>query len=142
MLIHYSKKPLGKILSSKQLINEHRKPNGLWVSVDDSWKEWCEGADFQLDHLVCETKITLNKTAKILHLSNSFDLDELTRQYGQQTEWCSTYIKWREIALIYDGIIIAPYCWGSRLYGQASSWYYGWDCASGCIWNAEAILSD
>jgi len=34
----------------------------------------------------------------------------------------------------YDGIEIAPYQWDARL---SLIWYYGWDVASGCIWNLD-----
>ena len=37
-----------------------------------------------------------------------------------------------------DGIIIAPYQWYCRM---TVDWYYTWDCASGCIWNLDAIES-
>lgn len=32
----------------------------------------------------------------------------------------------------------APYQWRRRN-ERGFSWYYGWDCASGCIWRASAI---
>ena len=35
------------------------------------------------------------------------------------------------------GIEIAPYIWARRLDGPAR-WYYGWDAASGCIWDPTA----
>jgi hypothetical protein len=47
-------------------------------------------------------------------------------------------IEWRKVAERFDGIIIAPYIWQRRL-DLESSWYYSWDCASGCIWNASAV---
>ena len=39
----------------------------------------------------------------------------------------------------YDGIIIAPYQYSCRLMNSSTAWYYGWDCASGCIWNLGCI---
>lgn len=48
------------------------------------------------------------------------------------------WLDWAAIGKLYDGIIIAPYLWERRLNGGAM-WYYGWDCASGCIWNPRAI---
>ena len=47
-------------------------------------------------------------------------------------------IDWAEVASKYDGIIISPYQWSLRL-DMEMMWYYGWDCASGCIWNISAI---
>ena len=51
----------------------------------------------------------------------------------------SSYINWRKVAKAFDGIIIPEYIYSRRLDGNASDWYYGWDCASGCIWDARAI---
>lgn len=50
--------------------------------------------------------------------------------------WVS--VNWPLIATRWDGIIIAPYQWSCR-YDDRTFWYYGWDCASGCIWNLHAI---
>ena len=47
------------------------------------------------------------------------------------------YIDWSSTYKNYDGIVIAPYQWNCR-YGD-HIWYYTWDCASGCIWNIDAI---
>ena len=46
---------------------------------------------------------------------------------------------WGYLATQYQGLIIAPYLWDLRLFGPA--WYYGWDCASGCIWDLTAVES-
>ncbi len=48
------------------------------------------------------------------------------------------YIDWIKVAKQYAGLIIAPYQWGYRL-EPGTHWYYGWDCASGCIWDASVI---
>lgn len=41
---HYSTKPIHQLLdlSAKEVgKSEDLKPNGLWLSEEDSWKEWC-----------------------------------------------------------------------------------------------------
>lgn len=48
------------------------------------------------------------------------------------------FIDWQAVASDHDGIIISPYNWPAR---HEMIWYYPWDCASGCIWNADAITS-
>ena len=47
-------------------------------------------------------------------------------------------IDWKKVKSKYQGIIIAPYQWSCRL-NLDSNWYYGWDCASGCIWDLDCI---
>jgi hypothetical protein len=39
-----------------------------------------------------------------------------------------------------DNWAVCPSCnvWECRL-DPAAAWYYGWDCASGCVWNLEVI---
>ena len=47
-------------------------------------------------------------------------------------------IDWNRVAKKYQGIIITPYIWERRL-TTTCTWYYGWDVASGCIWDNKAI---
>jgi len=78
-----------------------------------------------------------------MHLSSAADIDLFTERYGKYNRLLAVYEKGREIAwsLVadeYQGIVIAPYVWSRRLcYG--ANWYYSWDCASGCVWDASAV---
>lgn len=45
-------------------------------------------------------------------------------------------INWNKISIEYDGIEINPYIWKARL---EVYWYYGWDIASGCVWNLDEV---
>ena len=143
-LIHYSKKPLTSIHSTNQLDKAHNKPHGLWVSVkgDMDWKEWCTSEEFSQDNFECETEITLADKHDILLLDTPHQIDCFHFEHRKLLTpdmpdfW---YIDWAHVATIYQGIIIAPYQWSRRLEGDAHNWYYGWDCASGCIWDHTAI---
>jgi hypothetical protein len=141
LLIHYSKKPIEKILSrpgarmTKGLI---LKPCGLWVSIGDAWRQWCIEEEYNTKALVCATEIILMPDAKILHLHTAKQIDMFTSDYSMLDGLHN--IDWDRIAMQYQGIIIAPYCWQRRLTDH-TLWYYGWDCASGCIWDAAAISS-
>lgn len=145
-LVHYSEKPLDKIFSVRQPVASP-KPIGLWVSVeggDDGWRQWCEAEKFELSRLAVKTEIVLAVGAKILHLESEGDIDAATLKYAitntapEEIKFYSFFMDWDAIAKSFDGVIIAPYCWERRLCPSAR-WYYGWDCASGCIWNAGAI---
>lgn len=145
ILHHYSDKPLTKVLSVRQnreSLHTYSKPTGLWVSVEgeQDWVAWCESEGFrdinkQLDHL-----ITLADGANILVLSNAEMIDDFTHTYGRDTGFRAPGIAWQDVAEKHSGIIIAPYIWSRRLH-HFTSWYYGWDCASGCIWDASAVAS-
>ncbi len=135
--IHYSAKPLGTIYSVSQDSNSEWKPRGLWVSVEDDWIKWCKAENYCLQNLKYFTEIIINKKSKILYLKNALDIDTFEKRFTLPAkEWQVKSINWIKIASKYHGIIIAPYVWERRL---SSVWYYAWDCASGCIWDANAI---
>lgn len=133
------------------------KPNGLWVSVKglDDWQEWCTSEGFRTHQLAVAHKVTLTDSANVLHISRPAELDEFHRQWSIETDYLrrdreslvemcgerfthnQRAIDWGKVAAQWDGIIIAPYLWSRRLDGP--HWYYGWDCASGCIWNLAVV---
>ena len=120
------------------------KPSGLWVSVDGEydWPEWCRAEDFNLANLEYRFKVELAPEANLLVIDSPLDLLDFTKQHGKPIipGHSGSYqgIDWPTLAKSYDGIIIAPYQWSCRLLHE-TFWYYGWDCASGCIWNPNAI---
>lgn len=151
-LIHYSNAPLTSVYSVEQAGERYewhdgRKPNGLWVSVEgeDDWRAWCEAESFRdcaaqhaaeivlaPDHrvLIVDTPVAM----ELFHSEFAVERDK----YGKWKEW---RIDWPRVAERHSGIVIAPYQWQHRLDGKLSGWYYSWDCASGCIWDASAVAS-
>lgn len=150
--IHWSKKPLLKVRTVKQRGDKLGwKPLGLWFSVGDgadSWKDFCQGNDFNLDSFEHATEITFRAAAKILRITNAKQLDAITEKHGSDCPYMPPHlsygkgysIAWNVIAEQFDAIVIAPYIWSRRLH-NGSHWYYCWDCASGCVWNADAIAA-
>jgi hypothetical protein len=143
----------------------HPKPNGLWFDVNGSWKLWCEAIQFRLENLRNRHTVSIIDTSRILFLRNVKDIDRFTsaygrnlshhiqilqsnedsdsftRQYGRDLigdiqKQFSNYIMWEEVAEKHSGIIISPY---SRTRSRAYLWYYGWNCAGGCIWETSVI---
>lgn len=151
-LIHYSNEPLRAVCDETQEPSgrdgvwwTHEKPRGLWVSVlgRDDWASWCRAESFRRTRRQCASRIVLSPSAKVLRMASAHEMDAFTRQYGevirlQGSRYNRTGINWSKVAAEYDGIIIAPYIWSRRLH-DLTGWYYGWDCASGCIWNSRAI---
>lgn len=147
-LLHYSKFPFFGVNSSPQRLVDYLppsgKPRGLWVSVEgeDDWAQWCQKENFPLGNFVYE--IELAPKANLLFIRNAIELDLFTQNYGKLHPSKIAHeiraIQWSSVARDYQGIIIAPYIWSRRL-TQHTFWYYGWDCASGCIWDAQAIES-
>lgn len=120
------------------------KPAGFWVSVDGEydWPTWCGENDFLPKEPLLRHRVTLAESANVLCLSDPDAVLALGKKYGIPSQFWRGHIvlDWAAFAADYDGLIIAPYQWSSRL-DDAAHWYYGWDCASGVIWKARAIAS-
>lgn len=141
ILEHYAASPVIAVSSCEQG-EPDMKPEGFWVSVkgEYDWPSFCKSEGFRLDTLQFRHSVELADTANILWLTEPWQIDDLDLKYARNPGAMPSYwVDWRALAERYDGIIIAPYQWSRRLDGP--SWYYGWDCASGCIWNASAISS-
>jgi len=144
---HHSARPVERVRSVAQKVGETgRKPSGFWISRDgdDSWEAWCRSEEYWIGSLAVRHEVRLAEHASILSLSTAKELEGFTEQYGLPEAWASYSIKmidWSRVAAEYSGIMIVPYIWSCRLDGPASGWYYSWDCASGCIWDASAIAS-
>ena len=126
------------------------KPVGFWVSVtgEDDWMSWVTD-NMNEERLNHAARVTITPTARVHVITNDFALDAFTGEYAVQTDYERRWphrvddkakwpIDWREVAKDSDGLIIAPYIWSRR---YSHDWYYGWDCASGCIWNLTAIAA-
>ncbi len=119
-----------------------RKPKGLWVSVDgpNDWYGWCVDNEFRQVDQQHRFRIELAADARILLLDTDESLPGFTSQYRHHLSvGRSSYINWASVASQYQGIVIAPFHRWQHLYGV--DWYYGWDCASGCIWDTPAIAN-
>ena len=138
-LFHYSDKPISMFSGTGYAqLQGQMKPVGVWLSVGRSWQRWCESEEFNLNRLVVVHRVTVDLT-NILRLKSAEDIDAFTTKYRDRhaiSEYRS--IQWDSVAEHYSGILIAPYCWERRL-ARHSSWYYTWDCASGCVWDFSAI---
>lgn len=142
-LVHYTSidKPLTKIEYRKQNLIIDIKPTGFWVSDDDEygWRNWCHNECFRPENLELAYEITLVENHHVRIIKTSEEIKQWTRYYSRlnlhrfSLDWLAMRQEW-------DGLIITPYHWEIRL-DPDHAWYYGWDCASGCIWNPAAIRS-
>lgn len=163
-LFHYSKeKDIHLIDSYNDNLKSHcpdeasMKPSGLWFSVEDygpddfNWREWCIQEQFRLEDLKYKHTLTIAKDARILYLRTEKEVTEFGFKYAARDPFGfasegifkngGRYIyilNWVKVKEEYDGIIIAPYQRGCR-FGSGTTWYYPWDCSSGCIWNYDMV---
>jgi hypothetical protein len=117
------------------------KPVGLWYDFQGDWIRWClsEGWGGIRDYIY-EVKVD---KSKILQISNIKEFEEFENEYLYHPELFNSSIRlhnasvnWEKVQVKYSGVEIIPYLWDKRL---SCMWYYGWDCASGCIWDLEAF---
>jgi hypothetical protein len=162
-LLHYADQPvtLDRSLSYPQENLRGGKPHGLWVSVqgEDDWETWCRAEEFCLGSLQHVHRVVLRETADVLWLRTPQAVEAFHQEWSYETEserrmaddrmfgdhhgrqflrkqWP---VAWDKVVDRWDGIVIAPYQWSLRLGGPF--WYWGVDCASGALWNLDAIES-
>lgn len=144
-LLHHSNLPILQLRNRRQNHQYSLKPRGLWVSVDDSWKDWCtENAEEFLGELTYV--VATSEKAHILYINTKEDIETFYNHYRRRGQpWDNLHmaapIAWDELAKDYDGIIINPWSWGIGFGTIGMTWYMAWDCSSGCIWNKRAIKS-
>lgn len=148
MWLKYYKEPIildkSRVYPIEDNTSKYSKPCGFWITDDseDCWKSWCMSSDFNLEHLTHKHEIKIDES-KILFLKSAIEVFEFTKEWGFDYKW-SNYVDrvigWKKLSEKYSGLIITPYQWDCRM-PTITSWYYGWDCASGCIWDAMAIES-
>lgn len=116
------------------------KPVGLWLSLNDDWKQWCLSENFMIEDLKYEYEVFLHNNANILYLHTPKELFSFTQKYPfkYESDRNTRWLDWNKVKEEYQGIIIPKYLCECRL-SRKSSWYYGWDCASGCIWDITCI---
>ncbi|HKT90139.1 MAG TPA: hypothetical protein VJQ59_16960 [Candidatus Sulfotelmatobacter sp.] len=140
---HYSGRPIDALQHVQYRQIHSVKPEGFWISVDgeEDWKEWCQSNNLRTEDLKHAYAVELDGESNILWLKKPTDVDEFEKRYCSEPStdgFISPLINWPEVASQYDGIVISPYYW-ERRWGRGSIWYYSLDCASGCIWNLDAI---
>lgn len=121
------------------------KPEGIWYEVDGDWRRWND-AEGYFDSLTMTLHRVELGDERMLYITTVDELDAFTAQYGvieyvrhpfeAKPLRLERGIEWSRVADEYDGIEIAPYQWSRRL---ELSWYYGWDCASGVIWQPRGV---
>ena len=128
-LLHYASQPV-TLEPRETEQGKELKPSGLWVSVGSAWLDWCRDEEFRTDLTWYEHKVTVAAGASILILASALDLDDFSAEFGSPISpgFDSVHIDWGRVA--------GKYQWSRRL---DLLWYYGWDCASGCIWNTEHV---
>lgn len=125
------------------------KPRGFWVSVGDAWAEWCRQNSFgppaKAPDELFVYRVVLDSSARILAAGTAEETEALVEEYGIKLHPDlieARTLDWKAISQDgYDGIILTEYLYGAGLRREPRGlWYYGWDCASGCIWGGQEVV--
>lgn len=110
------------------------KPEGLWFGFGTFWIDWVkdEMPEWIKDGIY---KLTID-TSKILVVDS---LSDFHKKYNVKLYGHAIGINWLRIANEFSGIEIPSYQRDFRL-ASDYLWYYGWDVASGCIWDKSALI--
>jgi len=124
------------------------KPIGFWYSCYGAWYKWIlmEGMGDFLHKYIHKininpgvlTNIRNKDKNKLLIINNLKDFDTFNDRYKAERRMRTKHrINWKAVSNDYGGIEISPYRSERSL---SPLWYYGWDVASGCIWNTQSII--
>jgi hypothetical protein len=139
LLHHYSARKIAEIISKVQrpVMKPYDRPTGFWVSVvgPNDWKSKHRGE--LLDQNLYE--VTLAGEHNLLFMNTREHLSVFTKAYGIKLNGETRIaIDWAKVAPDYQGVIIAPFFTKHEDYDDLF-WYGAWGCASGCIWDKNAI---
>jgi len=139
LLHHYSTSKIIEITSKVQrpVMKPYDRPTGFWVSVvgPNDWKSKHRGD--LLDQNLYEVKLAGEHN--LLFMNTREHLSEFTKAYGIKLKGETRIaIDWARVAANYQGVIIAPFFTEHEDYDDLF-WYGAWGCASGCIWDKNAI---
>ena len=134
---------LNNTIVNQEFRNFTYKPSGLWVTdmgEPYNWFNWCLQENFSIDKLKYQYKIEIDIT-KIKIVDT---LDKFERFHNYYYDCVVNGVSWDTLAEYYKGIIISPYRndrSSIKNYNFYKDWYYGWDVASGCIWDTSCIAN-
>jgi len=113
-----------------------QKPAGMWYGCGDSWIDWLER---EMPHWLEASNYLyeIELGEGILKISTDEEFTQFEKEFlNIKTMFGGHAVNWPEVAKKYNGIEICPYNYNRRF---KSNWYYGWDVASGCIWNKKGV---
>lgn len=150
-------------LNKKYIQGKSPKPKGIWYSCFNNWYNWIvrEMPEWMRNYI---HKIKINKNIltditnkdknKLLVIKNDEDFDAFNKNYKIDVSKTLPFIEstpfpgapkiimdiidWKKVAEDFGGIEICPFLINKQNY----YWYFQWDVASGCIWNASTIIDE
>lgn len=139
MHVHLSERLIDKLSPKGYTQQAGTKPNGFWYSYGTEWIDELSASKNLKDGYIY--KVDINNL-NILQIKTEFELSNFTREYGlnnPSNTFTKTYIDWVRVARKYDGVEINLPIFPNYTNSPELLWLYGWDIASGCVWNLDRI---
>tara|TARA_Y100001970_G_scaffold2942_1_gene3464 strand:- start:1204 stop:1773 length:570 start_codon:yes stop_codon:yes gene_type:complete len=128
------------------------KPDGLWYECQDgsaeTWEEFCNtgfGDDQYYEKKYDGQYNVILNDYEILFIPDEYHFEKFYKMYSvphpadpDGKKGYDKQIDWPRVASDYAGIEICPYL-SSKRNDDDSFWYYGWDVASGCVWDPSGV---
>lgn len=123
-----------KVFSQKEKRTGLFKPDGVWYACGFDWLDWVLSEMPQWAHpYIYNLKID-KSDFKIIRTPG--ELVKFAKKYVIGDVSTSMKVNWSRLAENYTGIEICPYQPSLR---HEFMFYYGWDIASGCVWDTHTI---
>lgn len=142
---------------------EYDKPN--FGAGEYGWRQWCEFEKIDDWCFDFPYEVSIKDNANILRLETAAEVYKFQQQFRYSkhdktgnddfifiiTTMFENHINWSRLYYLYQGILINPYPESPRWFSldapqdinggvvDVGGWYNTWDCASGCIWDMNAI---
>jgi tRNA nucleotidyltransferase/poly(A) polymerase len=117
------------------------KPTGIWYGCGVGWLKFVEENDWEstAGSQIWSLKINMGK---IKSLVDAKEIDRFSWKFRNMESYIENHldkrIDWAKVASTFSGIECCPYPVGDKTKID-NLWYYAFDMASGCIWDASAI---
>lgn len=146
--LHVSRSKIERLTVHPGRLSRDYKPRKcFWYARGFDWIDWCVRENFNLESLRHVYEVVLSEDHRILRIDSFEEAVEFTREFRSEVTFNLTkrggvdtrrddYIDWPSVAMRHDGIEIwrNPTPWGLKI-----PWTYGWDVASGAVWDLDAI---
>jgi hypothetical protein len=114
------------------------KPIGFWYGFGTSWVDWCYANRYGDPSRGVLHQLHVARPERVLQLVSEADMRAFLREYRDPTLRTFSNIRWGVLATQVAGIEFPAYQ-HAHVFEQHDTWgwTYGWDCASGCIWDLQ-----
>ena len=137
---HYTNDPKFTIDGREYGPRDLVRPEGLWLSIKDSWLRWCHDRGMVKNKLAYWYPMAIDPDASILRIDSNGDLFALAKTYGYRRVSEKLWVDWSRLSREYQGIVITLPCEPERCRDNPRThWYVPWSCPSGCVWDTTVL---